>query len=362
MKVLYVTGIFSTKYGGFEKYIIQLLRCGIELSVVFNNNPQPDSFYEDLSKLNAQIFVVKGNIFQRSFQVFKIIKSIKPNIVHYHFGFYVYLLSLLVKVFFPNIRQVYTQHCEYLSDNILMKYLTKYCYRLMDLVIAVSEGVKAGLINKIGNLNNLIVCYLGVDKGTINNFDIKNQLDISQKSIVITSIGFDINVKGFDILAKAVSLLKKNESLPDFKVIIIGLNDDENNKFKSLIKGLNIEDKFISVGIRNDVDDFLSISDIYVQSSRTEAISLSIMEAMLYGNVIIGAAVGGIPEVCINEYNGLLFEKENVVQLNSILEKLLLNKTLRSIYSSNSIKLSYKFNRMNSVQNLISEYNNLLRK
>lgn len=35
MKVLYVTGIFSTKYGGFEKYIIQLLRCGIELSVVF---------------------------------------------------------------------------------------------------------------------------------------------------------------------------------------------------------------------------------------------------------------------------------------------------------------------------------------
>lgn len=175
MKVLYVTGIFSTKYGGFEKYIIQLLRCGIELSVVFNNNPQPDSFYEDLSKLNAQIFVVKGNIFQRSFQVFKIIKSIKPNIVHYHFGFYVYLLSLLVKVFFPDIRQVYTQHCEYLSDNILMKYLTKYCYRLMDLVIVVSEGVKAGLINKIGNLNNLIVCYLGVDKGTINNFDIKNQ-------------------------------------------------------------------------------------------------------------------------------------------------------------------------------------------
>ena len=81
----------------------------------------------------------------------------------------------------------------------------------------------------------------------------------------------------------------------------------------------------------------------------------------IYGNVIIGAAVGGIPEVCINEYNGLLFEKENVVQLSSILEKLLLNKTLRSIYSSNSIKLSYKFNRMNSVQNLISEYNNLLR-
>lgn len=221
--------------------------------------------------------------------------------------------------------------------------------------------MKAGLINNIGNLNNLIVCYLGVDKGTINNLNIKNQLDISQKSIVITSIGFDINVKGFDILAKAVSLLKKNESLSDFKVIIIGLNDDENNKFNTLIKSLNIEDQFISVGIRNDVDDFLSISDIYVQPSRTEAISLSIMEAMLYGNVIIGAAVGGIPEVCINEYNGLLFEKENVVQLSSILEKLLLNKTLRSIYSSNSIKLSYKFNRMNSVQNLISEYNNLLR-
>ena len=53
------------------------------------------------------------------------------------------------------------------------------------------------------------------------------------------------------------------------------------------------------LALRNDIDDFLYFTDIYVQASRTEALPLSIMEALLYGIPIIGADVGGISEICI---------------------------------------------------------------
>ena len=62
MKILYVTGMYSTKYGGLEKFNIELLKRGMRLSVIYNNIPQSSTYYDDLKKFNANIYVVQGNI------------------------------------------------------------------------------------------------------------------------------------------------------------------------------------------------------------------------------------------------------------------------------------------------------------
>lgn len=86
MKVLYVTGMYSAKYGGLEKFNIELLKRDIRLSIIYNNIPQPNTYYNDLKKFNANIYVVHGNILQRGWQVFQIIRKENPDIIHYHFG------------------------------------------------------------------------------------------------------------------------------------------------------------------------------------------------------------------------------------------------------------------------------------
>lgn len=360
MKVLYVTGMYSSKYGGLEKFTIELLKNGINLSVIYNNIPQPDTYYNDLKKYNAGIYSIHGNILQRSWQTFQIIRKEKPDIVHYHFGFIVYILFFIVKIFCPHTKQVLTQHCEYLYTSFFMRLLTRICYNSLDLVVSVSKGVKENLIAQIGNSKKFIVSYLGVSKRIIQNRKLKNDLNISNDYIVLTSIGFDINVKGFDVLVHSVKLLKEEFQLPQYKIIIIGLNESENLKFYKILNEQNVEDKFISVGIRNDVDDFLSFTDIYIQPSRTEAISLSIMEALMYDIPIIGTNVGGIPEVCINDYNGLLVEKENPEQLTQAIKSLLLNKDYRKYLGNNSSKHSDKFRLDSNVDNLIKIYQKLL--
>jgi len=362
MNILYVTGMYSTKYGGLEKFNIELLKRDIKLSVIYNNTPQPNTYYDDLRRLKANIYTVQGCILQRSWQVFQIIRKEKPDIIHYHFGFIVYFLSIIVKLFYPKSKQVLTQHCEYLYTSRIMRLLTRICYNSLDLVISVSKGVQKNLIAKIGNSKKFIVSYLGVSKSKIFNLDLKKKLNISADTLVLTSIGFDIDVKGFDVLAQAIRLVKEEKNLPYFKIIIIGLNEYENLKFQSILKEQGVVNYFISVGIRNDIDDFLAFTDIYLQPSRTEAISLSIMEALMYGIPIIGSKVGGIPEVCVDQYNGLLVERESPEQLAQAIKKLLMNDELRKKMGKKSLSHANNFKLDLNVDKLIILYQSLIKK
>jgi glycosyltransferase involved in cell wall biosynthesis len=362
MKVLFVSGMFSTKYGGFEKFTVELLEQGVDLSIIYNSIPDSLEYLNDLEKYHVGVNTVVGNIFQRAWQTYKIIRREKPDIVHFHFGFIVYFLFLIIKLFHQKAKQILTLHCEYNYKSIFWNTLTQLCYRSLDCVTCVSNGVRQGLIKKIGDSKHYIVHYLGVSKRGIKNYQLRNELQIGLDELVITSIGFDIEVKGFDLLAKSVSELRTMHGIPKFKVIIIGLSKQENCKYQEILHKYGVEDCILSVGIRNDIDDFLFFTDIYTQPSRTEAISLSIMEALLYGIPIIGANVGGISEVCISDFNGMLFEKGNSQELTMALRKLLLDEKLRIRYGKQSLELAKKYDKKSNVMTLIKIYEQLLSK
>lgn len=360
MKILFVTGMFSTKYGGFEKFTIELSNQGIDLAVIYNAKPDSQEYLDDLKKNHVAVNTVCGNILHRVWQTYQIIKREKPDIIHYHFGFAVYFLFLIIKVFHPKIKQILTLHLEYNRDGIFGNTITKLCYSTLDCVTCVSNGVKQGLIKKIGDNKHYIVHYLGVSKRGIKNYQLRTELGIQPDENVVTSIGFDIDVKGFDLLVQAVSSLKDKQLR--FKVVIIGLCKEENRKLQHLLHSYNVEDCILSVGIRDDVDDFLYFTDIYIQASRTEAISLSIMEALQYGIPIIGTNVGGIPEVCIPGHNGFLFEKDDSEGLANVLCQLLEDGKLRNQFSTESLMLAKKYNRKNSAKVLKDIYEYLMRK
>lgn len=360
MRVLYLTGMFCTKYGALEKFNVELLKQGVSLTVVYNGEPAPQAYVNDINSLGGRIYVIKGNIISRAIQAYKIVRKVKPDIVHYHFGFLVYFLLFPLRLLDPKIKQILTQHCEYIYTNKLMIALSKICYKRLDLVISVSNGVQNRLKRLLGDSDKFIVSYLGCEKRDYKSKrDIFKELNISD-SLIISSIGFDIDVKGFDILAEAVKhLISTHSDLPKFKILIIGLNESEDAKFKVITKVLNVDDYFISAGIVNDIDNYLKYTNIYIQPSRTEALSLSIAESLMYGIPIIGSNVGGIPEVCINGYNGILFKNKDHIELASALHSLLTNADLRQEYGQNSLSLSSNFDLTKNANKLINLYNTI---
>ena len=174
------------------------------------------------------------------------------------------------------------------------------------------------MIEGVGFSSKSEVLYLGVRKKKIVNPNLKKTLDIPKGVVVLTTIGFNIRIKGFDILVKSIQSLMDSDRLKnDIIVLVIGIseNSEDSNSLRQLIAEAGLNRKIMSLGIRNDINDILNISDIYLQPSRTEGLSLSIMEALNYSLPVIGTRVGGIPEIVHEGENGYLFEKENVCLL-----------------------------------------------
>lgn len=75
-------------------------------------------------------------------------------------------------------------------------------------------------------------------------------------------------------------------------------------------------------GFVSDMNGRLRELDVLVQPSRADNLPLAILEAMAVGTPVIGARVGGIPELVIDGETGILVEPEDPTALASALEEL----------------------------------------
>jgi len=215
------------------------------------------------------------------------------------------------------------------------------------------------MIEGVGFSSKSEVLYLGVRKKKIVNPNLKKTLDIPKGVVVLTTIGFNIRIKGFDILVRSIqSLMDSNRLKNDIIVLVIGIseNSEDSNSLRQLIAEAGLNRKIMSLGIRNDINDILNISDIYLQPSRTEGLSLSIMEALNYSLPVIGTRVGGIPEIVHEGENGYLFEKENIEELADRIEILVNNREVREMMGRKSKVISSRFTLADGVEKLASIY------
>ena len=133
------------------------------------------------------------------------------------------------------------------------------------------------------------------------------------------------------------TLLKAMQSNPDIelKVVGSGLQEDELKLFKeenglSNVTFLGKKSKQEVLKIVNDAEFLICPSECY------EVLGFTVVEAMALNKPVIGAAIGGIPEMVINNYTGLLFEPGNVKQLAACIQLLFPNKLLIETMGNNA--------------------------
>lgn len=356
MNILQLTGMNSTKYGGLENYFVELQKISNDnLIWVYNELPKNEQYIKDIIKYGGSLETINANNEHKYIKnVIRLIKKEKIDIVQIHFANM--YTPIFIRLFYPEIKIYKIYHSEVLLTNNLKRFAFKILNLPFNKIINVSKGVKDGLEKSIGKSSKNEVLYLGVKKRPIKNYNLRNDLSISESDIVITCIGFSISIKGLDTLIQSIKLLKDKGLANNIKVLIVGVSGSENEKLLNLAEEANIQNNIISLGIRNDIDDILNISNIYTQPSRTEAISLSIMEALNYALPVVATNVGGIPEVVEDRVNGFLCEKENAKDLSEKLELLITNTTLRKQFGEESISIAKKFSLEKSVEKLNDYY------
>ena len=165
-------------------------------------------------------------------------------------------------------------------------------------------------------------------------------------------------VKGIDRLIEACGQLKARRIKFE---LIIGGEGRHRNELLQLVKKLNIEAHCRFCGEISDRQSFLEELDIFVAPSRQEAFGIHVCEAMERALAVVGADVGGIPELIEHNHTGILFNPQNGGELAESLEKLICDPTLRERLGRNARKrVEESFSRKTAVDNHIELFNRLI--
>lgn len=100
--------------------------------------------------------------------------------------------------------------------------------------------------------------------------------------------------KGYDILIQAISLLK--EQGRQVKLVIMG-DGPQKKDLIELVNKKKVENNILFAGYLKHAYRYFSLFDLFVISSHTEGLPISLLEAMQMGIPILSTSVGAIPMV-----------------------------------------------------------------
>ncbi len=238
-----------------------------------------------------------------------------PDIVHSHL-FRASFWARLLRAMFPSFRLVTSVHG---SETATYHRLEKLLSRLSDYIIFPSRFLRDWYQERIRNLSREEgrVIYPGV------NIRPLDQRVLTKGLVRIGTLSRLHPVKGIDRLIEACAMLKAWQ-IP-FQ-LLIGGEGRHKEELQSLASRLGIESECSFVGQVSDQRAFLDGLDIFVAPSRQEAFGIHVCEAMERALPVVGAAVGGIPELVENGHTGLLFDPERSDSLVESLKRLIFDQ------------------------------------
>jgi glycosyltransferase involved in cell wall biosynthesis len=361
--ILHFTGAVSTKYGSFEKFIIEFSKLcnnkGYNTILQYESEPRSKEYLNDLKNNNIQVIVkpINVNPIFSIITISKLIKSISPEIIQTHFiSGSNYLTWPIISKIFRN-KKIY--HMQHLFFNFEKIPLIKFFFNQYDRIFCVSHAVADELIRVGVNPERIIINYLGLfgdyEKSEKDRIELRKKYNIPNEAIVLSCIAFDKPVKGVDVLLKAFKILLEENN--QIHLVIIGIDPKVSTLYK-LSNKLGLSSHVHWVGITDYAIKTLSISDVYIQPSLREGLSFAIVEAMALRLPVVASKTGGIPEVVVDGITGYLAEPGSELALANVIKQLLSEKTRFKTLGENGYRRYLQmFKGENSIKNLINNYN-----
>lgn len=191
----------------------------------------------------------------------------------------------------------------------LYEWLDSCSLRHIDAVVLVSQAMKTHTKLRNRKQLNLHIIPNGVPVAPTVQHP-SQRLDRSivhfcSKTYTIGAIGRLSPEKGFDRLIGALKLL--NDEQENVRLIIFG-EGPARRTLESQIRKANLQDKVLLPGFQKNVGEYFTFMDVFVMSSLTEGMPMTILEAMNAGVPIVSTRVGGVPELLDQGRAGILVE------------------------------------------------------
>lgn len=180
---------------------------------------------------------------------------------------------------------------------------------LTNAVTTVSAAVRDSHVDLLGRLfpvGRCRVVYPGIHVGRLPTEppddwdDLRARIGDDAYPLIV-NVGRLDPAKGQEHLLPMMSQVL--ETWPRARLLIAG-DGELRHRLARGIHDQGLEDEVHLLGWRTDVDRLMSVSDVVVVSSVTEAFPLPVMEAMRAERPVVASAVGGVPEMMESGVHG----------------------------------------------------------
>lgn len=183
-----------------------------------------------------------------------------------------------------------------------------------DRIVGVGECVKSALIENEGlPANRVEVIYNGVDGNLFSpqrpdRQIVRRELSLDDHHIAVVQVARLDRLKDYQNGIRAMTEICRR--CPQVRYFIVG-EGVECESIAALIQDLGLHQQMVMLGLRSDVPRLLQAMDMFMLSSISEGIPLTLIEAMLSKLPSVVTRVGGMPEVVLDGQTGWLVAPQN---------------------------------------------------
>lgn len=183
-------------------------------------------------------------------------------------------------------------------------------FRLVDKMVFVSDDARSVAVERGGvAVRNILTIVNGVD---LDRYSVspagdretkRREVGISPGAEVVGIVARLTPAKDHSNLFRA---FKRVLSVtPGARLLVVG-DGELRGELEAEVIELGVQGEVIFLGDRSDVPDLLGIMDVFVLSSYTEGLAMTLLEAMAAGLPIVATRVGGNTEAVVDGQTGFI--------------------------------------------------------
>src|SRR5215831_613678 len=297
-------------------------------------------FLKDIEAMNLPVAEYPINslysprMLQRQWGFARDLRRQNIRLVH-AYGFYPNVFSVPAARFAGCITIASVRDTGVFTSQIKLKTLSqRTACQLADRVVANSSAVRNWLVSLGVHQNHIDVIPNGIAVNErlarSRDFGIRHELGIDPKVPVIAVISRLNPGKGIEYLLKAAVIVR--EQFPEARFLIVGgsyFDPAYKPSLELLARKLNVADRVLFTGERNDIQQLLQEVNISVLPSLSEGLSNSLLESMAAGLPVIATNVGGNPEIVQDGKTGFLVAARDETALSDAILRMLRSPEMR---------------------------------
>ena len=252
----------------------------------------------------------------------RIIKELRPDIVHAHDPHAVALASLALS-FMTSGKCPALIASRRVAFRLKQHAFSRWKYHQVDCFVAASNAIRDMLIADGIDAHRVVTVYEGIDLHRVQvepPANIHAEFWLPTHAPIVGSAAALTQEKGHRYLIDAAAVVVRE--VPDARFIVLG-EGELRRSLERQIKELHLEKHVLLPGFRADVLSFIRSFDVFVMSSLFEGLGTSLLDAMALSKATVASDTGGIPEVVSHGQTGLLVPPRDAGELASAITTLL---------------------------------------